>query len=75
MLKYENLKNKAREVLAATGLKAEEYEGLLVRFRLEYATTYAVDKTQEGTARKRRFGGGNTGVLFGDEDKLLFMLV
>jgi hypothetical protein len=32
MLKYEDLKNKPKELLAATGLKQEEIEALLVRF-------------------------------------------
>ena len=54
MLKYENLKNKPKQLLAATGLKAEEFEGLLAKFGLEYAKTYPADKTKEGKARKRR---------------------
>jgi hypothetical protein len=35
MLKHEKLKEKARERLAARGLKQEEFEGLLAAFRQE----------------------------------------
>src|SRR5258708_27269752 len=75
MLKYENLKDKPRELLAATGLKREEIEKLLEVFSQEYARAYPADQTMEGQARKGRRGGGNKGVLYRDEDKLLFMLV
>src|SRR5258707_4822148 len=75
MLKYETLKDKPRELLAATGLKREEIETLLEVFSQEYARAYPADQTMEGQARKRRRGGGNKGVLYRDEDKLLFMLV
>src|SRR4051812_26987336 len=75
MLKYEHLKTKAREVLAATGLKQEEFEGLLGVFSEEYTRCYRADKTIEGSVRKRRRGGGNKGTLHRDEDKLLFILV
>lgn len=75
MLKYEDLKNKARELQAATGLKREEIERLLAVFSQEYAKAHPVDQTLEGKPRKRRKGGGNKGVLHQDEDKLLFILV
>jgi len=75
MLKYEDLKDRPREQLAATGLKAEEFDGLLAAFSQAYATTYRGDKTVEGQPRQRQQGGGNKGVLSGDEDKLLFILV
>jgi len=75
MLKHENLKDKPRELLAATGLKREEIEKLLEVFVQEYAKAYPADRTIEGKPRKRRKGGGNKGALYQDEDKLLFILV
>ena len=75
MLTYEELKDKPRELLAATGLKREEIDKLLEIFSQEYAKAYPAERTIEGKARKRRQGGGNKGVLKGAEDKLLFMLV
>src|SRR5258708_13341267 len=75
MLTYEELKDKPRELLAATGLKREEIDKLLEIFSQEYAKAYPAERTIEGKARKRRQGGGNKGVLRGAEDKLLFMLV
>jgi hypothetical protein len=75
MLNYETLKNKPREMLAATGLKREEFEGLLAEFSQEYAAHYRSDTTVEGQPRKRRRGGGTKGVLEKDEDKLLFIVV
>jgi DDE superfamily endonuclease/Helix-turn-helix of DDE superfamily endonuclease len=75
MLKYEKLKDKPRELLAATGLKREEFEKLLEAFRQEYAKAYPGDRTMDGQPRKRRQGGGNKGSLYADEEKLLFMLV
>jgi hypothetical protein len=36
MLNYNELKNKAREFLAATGLKPERFEKLLPAFRATY---------------------------------------
>src|SRR6266446_9337125 len=75
MLKYENLKDKPRELLAATGLKREEIDKLLEVFSQEYAKAYPADRTIEGKPRKRRKGGGNKGPLYAAEDKLLFILV
>jgi hypothetical protein len=75
MLKYEALKDKPRELLAATGLKREEIEPLLEVFSQAYAKAYPADRTLEGKARKRRKGGGNKGALYRDEDKVLFILV
>jgi len=75
MLKYKDLKNKPRELLAASGLKTDEFEGLLVAFSEAYAKAYPANKTIEGTDRQRRQGGGNKGALDQDEDKLLFILV
>jgi hypothetical protein len=75
MLNYNELKNKAREFLVATGLKQEEFEKLLPAFRAAYEEKYPRDLTQEGKARQRRAGGGAKGILPSFEDKLLFILI
>ncbi len=75
MLTYLALKDKARELLAATGLTREEFEHLLPAFDVAYSTLYPADKTAEGKPRKRRSGGGTKGTLRTMEDKLLFILV
>jgi hypothetical protein len=75
MLNYEELKNKPRELLAATGLKAEEIEALLKVFAESYEEHYPVHRTVSGEVRQRRKGGGNKSKLSSIEDKLLFILV
>jgi len=75
MLTYERLKNKPRELSAATGLKANEFEALLVAFAEAYSTHYPAHQTVTGQVRQRRKGGGNKGKLCRLEDKLLFILV
>jgi hypothetical protein len=75
MLKYEDLKNKPRELLAATGLKQDEFEALLKPFADSYAEAHPATQTMEGQVRQRRVGGGNKGKLAGMEDKLLFILI
>jgi Helix-turn-helix of DDE superfamily endonuclease len=75
MLKYEDLKNKPKELLAATGLKREEIEALLVRFRETYAKQYPANQTVEGESRQRAIGGGRKGNLAKVEDKLFFILI
>lgn len=75
MLNYETLKDRRRELLAATGLKQDEFEGLLAVFSQEYAKRYRRETTVEGQPRKRQRGGGTKGVLARDEDKLLFIVV
>ena len=75
MLKYEALKNRPKELLAATGLRHEEIEALLVGFAKAHAEAYPEDQTFEGQPRQRRVGGGNKGKLSRLEDKLLFIVV
>jgi len=75
MLTYHELKNKPRELLAATGLKAEEFEVLLEAFGKTYSEQYPVHLTVTGQARQRGKGAGNKGKLWRLEDKLLFILV
>jgi hypothetical protein len=74
MLKYENLKKKPKEFLAATGLTVEEFEAVLSVFGAQYTNHY-VEETVEGQARRRRAGGGGKANLDTMEDKLLFILV
>ena len=75
MLKYEDLKHRPKELLAATGLKQNEFEALLTAFEKVYNTTYRAEQTVEGQARRRGVGGGRKGQLARIEDKLLFTLV
>jgi hypothetical protein len=75
MLKYNQLKDKRKEFLAATGLNPEEFERLLPVFKEKYTAHDPADQTKEGKPRQRRVGGGTKGKLQADEDKLLFILV
>jgi hypothetical protein len=75
MLNYQELKNKPRELLAATGLKSEEFEALLKGFAESYEDHYPAHQTVRGQVRQRRKGGGNKSKLASIEDKLLFILV
>jgi hypothetical protein len=75
MISDERLKNKPRELLAAPGLKQDEFEALLKAFEASSAEAYPVHQTVTGQARQRRKGAGNKGILRCMEDKLLFILV
>lgn len=75
MLTYEKLKNKPRDLVAATGLKQDEFETLLEAFEKAYGQAYPADRTVTGQARQRRKGAGNKGTLRRIDDKLLFILV
>ncbi len=75
MLRYKNLKKKPKELLAATGLTAEEFEALRAEFAETYEASYAAERTMEGKPRQRRSGGGGKATLRAMEDKLLFILV
>lgn len=75
MLNYQDLKNKPRELLAATGLKTDEFEALLRAFAESYEEDYPSHQTLSGQVRQRRRGGGNKSKLATVEDKLLFILV
>lgn len=75
MLRYKSLKKKPKELLAATGLTAEEFEALLAVFGERYTARYGEEQTVEGTARQRRAGGGGKATLRTMDDKLLFILV
>jgi len=73
MLKYESLKKKPKEFLAATGLTVEEFEAVLSVFGLQYSNRYEKE-TVEGKARQRRAGGGGKANLDTMEDTLLLLL-
>jgi len=75
MLSYHRLKERPRELLAATGLSAAEFEQLLTAFALAYAQQYPPERTREGKARQRQAGAGTKGKLTNLADKLLFVLV
>jgi hypothetical protein len=75
MLIYNELKNKPREFLAATGLKLDEFEQLLPAFQTASEQKYPPHLTQAGKTRQRQSGGGATGALPKSEDKLFFILV
>src|SRR5262249_15513357 len=72
---HNELKNKPREFLAATGLKLDEFEKLLPAFQAAYEQKYPPNLTQEGKTRQRQLGGGATGALPKSADKLFFILV
>jgi hypothetical protein len=75
MLIYNELKNKPREFLAATGLKLDEFEKLSPAFQTAYEQKYPPHLTQTGKTRQRQFGGGATGALPKIADKLFFILI
>ena len=75
MLIYNELKNKSREFLTATGLKLDEFEKLLPAFQTAYEQKYPPHLTQAGKTRQRQIGGGATGALPKSDDKLFFILV
>jgi DDE superfamily endonuclease len=75
MLTYDHLKDRPRELLAATGLTHEELARLLPAFSAAYAALYPPDKTGAGKPRQRRIGAGAKGALAQMTDKLLFILV
>jgi Helix-turn-helix of DDE superfamily endonuclease len=75
MLTYDDLKHKPRELLAATSLKQDEFESLLVSFEKVYKEAQPKDRTQTGQPRQRKVGAGNKSNLQPIADKLLFILV
>jgi hypothetical protein len=75
MLIYNELKNKPRAFLAATGFKLDEFEKLLPALQTAYEKKYPPHLTQEGKTRQRQIGGGAPGALPKSEDPLFFILV
>jgi len=75
MLSYHKLKDRPRDLLAATGLTLEEFQQLLPAFQGAYTKRYPNELTRAGQPRQRRGGGGAKGVLHSCEDNLLCILV
>jgi hypothetical protein len=75
MLTYSELRENRKEFLAATGLYPEEFERLMPVFKEKYTAFSRGSQTKKGKPRQRKIGGGTTGKLDQDEDKLLFILV
>jgi hypothetical protein len=75
MLQYKDLKKKPKDLLAATGLTADEFEALPTVFAETYEVSYPADQTVEGQPRQRQRGGGGKATLSRMEDELLFILV
>lgn len=75
MLNYDDLKEKPREFLAATGLTQQEFEILLPNFLVAEEKLYPQNLTLAGALRQRSIGAGRKGSLTKPEDRLLFILV
>lgn len=75
MLNYQELKDKPREFLAATGLTKEEFELLLPHFEAAYQQQYPSTLTVQGKARQRGLGAGVKSKLAALADQLFFILV
>lgn len=75
MLNYDDLKEKPREFLAATGLTQEKFEILLPNFLAAEEKLYPQNLTLAGALRQRRNGAGRKGSLAKPGDRLLFILV
>lgn len=75
MLTYDKLRLSKRQFLSLTGLTVKEFQWLLPVFQAVYERQHPPNRTQGGSARQRRVGGGRKSVLDSMEQKLLFVLV
>jgi hypothetical protein len=75
MITYNQLKEKPKQFLAATGLKVDEFERILPVFKEKLAALHPPELTKRGTPRQRRVGAGPKEKLRADADKLLFILI
>jgi Helix-turn-helix of DDE superfamily endonuclease len=75
MLSYNQLKDRPRDFLAATGFTWGEFQQLLPAFQDAYAQRYPYELTRTGQTRQRRPGGGAKGVVQRFEAQLLCILV
>ena len=75
MIRYDQLKEKPKQFLAATGLTVAEFQQILPVFTENLAALHPPKLTKRGTPRQRQAGAGPKGNLRTDEDKLLFILV
>jgi len=75
VLTYDKLRLSKRQFLSLTGLTVKEFQWLLPAFQAVYERQQPPNRTQGGSARQRRVGGGRKSVLDSIEQKLLFVLV
>ena len=75
MLTYQQLKDRPRDFLAATGHTVAEFEQLLPAYQTAYAHRYPSHLTLAGKERQRQPGGGSKGVLAQAEARVLFSLI
>jgi hypothetical protein len=75
MLRYDTLKSRGREFLAATSLTPGEFLTLLPAFVAAEGQAQPSDRTRAGEPRRRQAGAGPKGALPRPEDRLLFILV
>jgi len=75
MLTYQQLKDRPRDFLAATGHTVAEFEQLLPAYQTAYAHRYPSHLTLAGKERQRQPGGGSKGVLAQAEERVLFILI
>ncbi len=75
MFRYDELKEKPREFLAATGLTQIEFEVLLPTFEKYYQASLPPKPRPTKKKKQRARGGGRRGNLSEIAEKLLFMVV
>lgn len=75
MIKYDQLKEKPKQFLAATGLTVDEFQRILPVFKEKLAGLHPPELTKRGKSRQRRAGAGPKEKLRTNEDKLLFILI
>lgn len=74
LLRYEEVKQKPRQLLGLTGLKQAEFDQLLASFEAAWEQ-HRLEYYRPVTERQRAPGGGRRPQLQRVEDKLLFILV
>ncbi len=75
MLQYDEIKEKPREFLAATGLTDEEFQVLLPTFEKSYELSLPRKPKKTKKKKQRARGGGRKSKLETSSDKLFFILV
>lgn len=75
MIRYEEIKDHKKRLLALTGLTRQEFEGLLEAFKAIRTARDESRNKQMLKKRQRQAGGGRKPILDNDEQKLLFGLM
>ena len=75
MITYNELKEKPKRFLAATGLTVAEFQCLMPVFKDKLTVLHPPELTKRGKPRQRRAGAGPKGKVQTEEDKLLFILI